>query len=351
MKNRFSFYLLYGLTVLLGGLGLMLLLFGEKTPHPSYSENRMLAGFPTISLSAIRDGSFMSGLEDYLSDNMPDRDGIVAKTAYILDRLSFDEKKDPIREQEELMQAAAAYAQEDEPPTPEPTAIPDTPVPEPTPQPSVPVETETPEETQTQEPSATEEVRPAAAEKDLSDVPVCFFTCTQPDGQEQIVYQFPKENIQRMIRVLNAYRAVLPEDGHVFFAQPPFPGVADNLSKRGYIGWGGELENVINAFSDDGVCAVSVQKVLEQPLLSGEDLYFTTDHHWKPRAACYTVNAILGGMLLTSDALNAYTDAQKAQFQAVRRLTEEATGVTVEADNGVTVRYTLDGAEKALRIL
>ena len=65
----------------------------------------------------------------------------------------------------------------------------------------------------------------------------------------------------------------------------------------------------------------------------------------------YTVNALLGGMLLTSDALNTYTDAQKAQFQAVRRLMEEATEVTVEADDGVIVRYTLDGEKKSLRIL
>jgi alpha-galactosidase len=65
----------------------------------------------------------------------------------------------------------------------------------------------------------------------------------------------------------------------------------------------------------------------------------------------FTVNALLGGMLLTSDALNTYTDAQKKQFAHVRSLTEKATDVSVEADDGLTLRWTLDGKQQSLRIL
>lgn len=65
----------------------------------------------------------------------------------------------------------------------------------------------------------------------------------------------------------------------------------------------------------------------------------------------YTVNALLGGMLLTSDALNAYTDAQKAQFRKVRELLENATDVSVDADDGLVLHWTLDGKKQELRIM
>ena len=144
----------------------------------------------------------------------------------------------------------------------------------------------TPEPTETPAPIET-------SGKDLSDVPDCYFTLKRKDGLTETLYTFPKKNMQRMIRVLNAYRAALPEDGHVFFAHPPFPGVADYLRDERYVGWDGDAEDVINEFSDDGVYAVSVQRVLEKPLLDGEFLYFTTDHHWSPRAACYTANKFI----------------------------------------------------------
>ena len=65
----------------------------------------------------------------------------------------------------------------------------------------------------------------------------------------------------------------------------------------------------------------------------------------------YTANALLGGMLLTSDALNQYDDAKKAQFAHVRDLLENAADVTVDADDGLVLSWTLNGEAKTLRIL
>ncbi len=85
------------------------------------------------------------------------------------------------------------------------------------------------------------------------------------------------------------------------------------------------------------------------------DVFFLREANCKltkeEKEKLYTVNALLGGMLLTSDALNNYTDAQKAQFTKVRRLMEEAHSVEVDADDGVVLRYTLDGKQQQLRIL
>ena len=87
MKRTFSFLLLYGMLVLFGGLGALLLIFGEKAPHASLAENRMLAGFPAFSWDTVKDGSFMLGLEDYLSDAVPEREVFVASADGLMDSL------------------------------------------------------------------------------------------------------------------------------------------------------------------------------------------------------------------------------------------------------------------------
>ena len=300
MKRKLSFLVLYGTLVLFGGLGALLLLFGEREPHASLTENRMLAGFPELSWGSVQDGSFMSGLEDFLSDNMPERDKLVTGVDLLMSRFSLDHETDEMAAENDIFDQVLAMGQSEEPPeaveaVPTHTAAPTPMETAGTPPPAVPLEPVTIEtlvpETETPAPQTTE-----SAQKDLSTVPTCYFTYTRADGSEQVVYTFSSENIRRMIRVLNAYRALLPEDGHMFFAQPPFPGVAGKLQSGEYIGWSGELENTINEYSDEGVYMVNVQTVLEQPLLAGEYLYFRTDHHWTPRAACYTLNAILQTM-------------------------------------------------------
>jgi hypothetical protein len=282
MKRKLSFLLLYGSLVLFAGLGALLLVFGEKAPHASLAENRMLAGFPAFSRETVQDGSFMLGLEDYLSDNVPQRESLVAWVDVLLDRLAL-----PAGPEEEDDDGAALSALVQGLPEAEAT-------PAPTPEPSF-----TPAPTATAAPAPDETAQPVpetptpAPEKDLSDIPACTFTMTRADGSVRTVYTFPPENIRRAVRMLNAYRAALPEDGRVFFAQPPFPSLGLKLVDGVCTAWGSDLEDTVNAYSNDGVYMVSVQRVLEAPLLAGENLYFRTDHHWTPRAACYTLNAIL----------------------------------------------------------
>ena len=317
MKRKISFLILYGTLIFFGGLGALVLLFGERSPHASETENRMLAGFPTLSWETVKDGSFMSGLESFLSDNIPDRDRWVVKADRIMDRLSLGADDEDGRD--ELYEQVAAFGQMAEATAdPEATGPAWTPTAGPTPRiTTAPVSTgdvvqPEPSDAPAAGPTATPTAEPvpeasAVPEKDLSAVQTCFFTYTRNDGSSQVVYTFLPEDIRRMIRTLNAYRAVLPKDGHVFFAQPPFPSVAGALQSGQYAGWGGELENTINEYSNDGVYMVSVQKVLEQGLLDGEYLYFTTDHHWTPRAACYTANAILKTMGIDPKPYDSYS--------------------------------------------
>ena len=78
MKKRFSFVCIYLCLLTLLCLGAAELLAPDKGERMSVSENRMLAAFPSLSVQSVKDGSFMSGFESYLSDAFPFRDGAAA---------------------------------------------------------------------------------------------------------------------------------------------------------------------------------------------------------------------------------------------------------------------------------
>ena len=97
------------------------------------------------------------------------------------------------------------------------------------------------------------------------------------------------------------------------------------------------------------------RQLTKRAFMGDPDVFFLREGNCKltseEKEKLYTVNALLGGMLLTSDALNQYTDEKKAQFAHVRDLMENATDVTVDADNGLVLRWTLEGKQNELRIL
>jgi alpha-galactosidase len=97
------------------------------------------------------------------------------------------------------------------------------------------------------------------------------------------------------------------------------------------------------------------RQLTRRAFMGDPDVFFLREQNCKltdeEKEKLFTANALLGGFLLTSDALNTYTDEQKARFAHVRELFENAADVTVDADDGITVRYTLDGKAQAIRIL
>jgi alpha-galactosidase len=97
------------------------------------------------------------------------------------------------------------------------------------------------------------------------------------------------------------------------------------------------------------------RQLTRRAFMGDPDVFFLREQNCKltpeEKEKLYTANALLGGFLLTSDALNTYTEEQKAQFSAVRRLAEEAKDVRVDADDGVMLHYSLDEQPHTLRIL
>ena len=69
LQGKYLTWLLVGAVVLFTVLG-----FLWQDREFSESENRKLAQFPTFSLSAVKDGSFLKGLGDYAADQFPGRD-------------------------------------------------------------------------------------------------------------------------------------------------------------------------------------------------------------------------------------------------------------------------------------
>ena len=62
------------------------------------------------------------------------------------------------------------------------------------------------------------------------------------------------------------------------------------------------------------------------------------------------VNALFSGILLTSDMPSRYTDEMRRQYNALRELTDHAENCTVDADDGLTVHYTLHGKQQAIKV-
>ena len=62
------------------------------------------------------------------------------------------------------------------------------------------------------------------------------------------------------------------------------------------------------------------------------------------------VNALFSGILLTSDMPSRYTDEMCRQYNALRELTDHAENCTVDADDGLTIHYTLYGKQQAIKV-
>lgn len=87
--------------------------------------------------------------------------------------------------------------------------------------------------------------------------------------------------------------------------------------------------------------------------LSDPDVFFLREENLKltgeQKDKLARVNALLGGVLFTSDDPAGYTAAAREQYRALRAL-REAENVRVETEDGLAVAYTLDGAEHRLEL-
>lgn len=87
--------------------------------------------------------------------------------------------------------------------------------------------------------------------------------------------------------------------------------------------------------------------------LSDPDVFFLRDENLalteEQKAKLAEVNALLGGVLLTSDDPSEYSDEKMKKYRALLKLCS-AENIRVEADDGICIKYILDGREQRLEI-
>ena len=114
MKNKLSFRVAVWWLILCAVAGIFLLAASDKQARESEAENRMLAGFPSLTVKSVADASFMNGMEDFLSDAVAGRSQIknfVSRLTGAFSVLSSDDKMDKAISDMEKKLAAEGAAQ------------------------------------------------------------------------------------------------------------------------------------------------------------------------------------------------------------------------------------------------
>ena len=301
--KKLSFLLSYWWVMLLFVLGLAVFVFGNRDGGSSERENRTLQGAPELTFYSWFDGSFMTGLEGYLSDQIPGRNAILDASAAVTDLFDMRSSEERILHASvgAELEAAGEMTEDGADYLPQVTALPSaapvsgaitvsTPAPAVTPVPAnVPTPEITPAPTPTPVPAATP-VDPAV--KDMSTTRSFYYK--RADGGVSTVFHFQEDAIKATVSSLNAYRAVLKEDGRVFFTYVPDSQRADKwlFNTKAYCGWHSDVEATIQANVSEGVYVFSTVNELESHMQAGEAVYFKTDHHWSGLGAYYMVSAM-----------------------------------------------------------
>ena len=274
LKKRLSFILLYFCLLSLLCLGVYELFFVDKGERMSESENRMLSAFPSLSVAALADGSFMSGFETFLSDAFPFRDDAADFTDKVMELVSIpddgpatgemeDQLWDNLEEQEAAFQQLLKEELAAE---------------------------ETVEEKENEAPAEGDAQTPAAVESE----PVSIWL-ERADGSREVIFTYKPGFMTEFAALLNRYRARLPEDGRLYFLSPQVADVANNIiGKTKYVGWGTNLVDVLQPLVDDGVVIMDDMAILNPYLNDAPSaLYPTEDYHWHAIAASITADELI----------------------------------------------------------
>ncbi len=263
MKQKFVFLVQYGWILLLALLGILTLVTAPVEPRRDDEENRMLAGVPECGTDSILDGSFMTGVESWLSDALIGRTGMV-KLSNAIQTAFCVEAEDDLQAGDRMMEAL----QQETLTTPA---------------------TEQAMPQQTAQPTAnqTAETEPQAQAGERPSIEETTFWIRKNDGTVRNVYRFPVENVENAAEILNRFRALLPENGHVIFSEVPIAQTGNSYQRdrENNAAWGSDMEQQLQSIVDPGVEIINASEVLLDPLERGDKVYFSVDHHWTPLGA------------------------------------------------------------------
>lgn len=292
MRRKVTFLITLWWLILFGTLGVCLLLFTNKSPVVSEAENRTLAGMPTVTLQLLQDGGLDEAFERFLCDKFFLRSEIVdgAKAVkHLFSALTVDELLGS-DEEDAFIPALTA-------------------------------------ETETQDAAASAEIsgEQAQAHDDAQEETVAQRNETsqsvgdtagvwleQSDGTRTELLTYSREQIQKAADVFNLYAALLPEGGTLHVLLTPRAQTVNKLAlhldtERGL---SSEVESALQPLVSKNVVVHSLYEILQNELLSGEYVYFRTDHHWTARGAYLAADAMLKSEGIQTVPLSDYEETQ-----------------------------------------
>lgn len=303
MNRKTSFIITLWWLIVCFALGVCLLLFADRESVVSQDENRTLSGFPSFTIQTIRDGGYAEAFEDFLCDKFFLRTQVVDAAAalkHAFSALTVDELLGEGMDNDTLM-----------------IDVPET---------EEFVETI---EAELQQPDATRsdsidkpvtDTKPELEENTDTTKQISFDQASvwleNADGTQTILLTYTGEDIQNAANVFNAYAAALPQDGTLHVLLAPRAQTANKLAMHTDTesGWSSNVETALSSLTTDSVVVHSVVDILESHILSGEYIYFRTDHHWTALGAYYTADAVLRGEGYQTIPISEYQTSEIAGF-------------------------------------
>ena len=328
MKHKLSFVASLWWVILCAIAGIFLLALTNPKERVSYTENRVLAGFPELSVKTVSTGEFMAGFEDFLSDGFFERDRVVEATEALMDRfslLSEDEKLAvEAREMEKRLayestlparQAAEEAAPAEEAPpaqadlaetalsqdmqqaAPDPDAgdAAAAPVPQAPEADDAPGQSAVPEADAGDDGAASDEEDEPEENITLKagDVPLnatySYLWLERANGDKDVIYKYENSKIKTYAETLKLMQTYLPDDGVICFTQVPLASIANRWrrSPRYYTSWGSSVETVLEKCLEgtERIYVFNTFAILEPYVDGPTRMFYVTDHHWSVEGA------------------------------------------------------------------
>ena len=285
MKHKLSFIAALWWVLLCAIAGLFLILTANKRSRASDTENRMLAGFPEVSVQSVTSGDFMEDFEGFLTDGFFGRDSVIAATDRLLGSFSTLKGDDLLAVkaadmEKRLESEGAAQFQTDA--STESEAEADVP----------------PEADATGEVDEIDATESAGFE---GDVPLTaknsYLWLDRVDGEKKLLYRYSNDEIRTYSETLKLMQSYLPEDGVICFTQVPLAQIANRWTDQQdtYSGWGSSVETVLEGCLADTerIYVFNTFDILEPHMTGDTDMFYHTDHHWTAEAACLVLQEML----------------------------------------------------------
>lgn len=273
MRRKFTFLVTLWWMIACGVIGICMLLFANPQPAVSDEENRTLAGMPEITAQSLKNGEISESFERFLTDKFFLRSELVngvTAIKHVFSALTVDELLSG--EGEEVFVPVLDFLEESNE-TEEGTQ-----------EASLSMQSQNqPQETQ-------DTVKSAGQSGDSASV-----WLIHQDGSKTALLSYSGEELEKAAKTLNAYAALLPSGGRMHVLLAPRSQTANKLALHlgEESGWSSEVERALQALVSSNVTIHNAYEILKQPLLSGEYLYFRTDHHWTARGAYLAADAML----------------------------------------------------------